>query len=306
LDIQGVYRNRSKVLWLNTELFLLHGFNHIPESIGMECLLVPTPWFTRSIQTDKRHLSAITQVERTHQGGQFLWMVTTNFANEEALLRLVDGVTAEAGHRGYFYITASVDQGSEMFDLFKRVGFTAIDTEQAWEYQYQETFEEPKNAVWRKSSPSDISAINCIQSNLFSPAQKWITPSALKSPPDYTLLIDREVQGSAYIIKNNNKAIAIPYYSQSVLFQNQSTTLLLRTLSIITLRLYVLLRGKQLLPESDLLEGYKKASDKRIRMIKHIAVMNESRETEYNHVKNGSTGDVLTPLSKTVEFKDKI
>jgi len=62
-DIVTLVRHHKKVLWLNTELFLMRGFQYIPSSIGLECLMFPVNVYTRAIRTNPIHAIAIGQVE---------------------------------------------------------------------------------------------------------------------------------------------------------------------------------------------------------------------------------------------------
>ena len=70
--------------------------------------------------------------------------------------------------------------------------------------------------------------------------------------------------------------------------------------------LYIIQQSSQHLSTSILLESCKEVSGKRLRMIKHLAIKNKSTIAEYNHASNGRHTDIVTPISKVVDFKDKI
>ena len=285
---------------------MLHGFTYIPGSIGLECLLFPTKWFTRSLQDDKRRLSVIAQINQDYKGGYFHWILRTEMADEDAIQRLLEEFSAEASQRGYLYLATSIDHDSDIIHQFELNGFTPIGWEQAWQYQNTEPLMCHEKPMWRRTSLSDLSAINQVRSKNLPPAEKWISPSVFQSPPHFSLFIEGELHGYAYVKKNNKTVVIIPFFSTTVRSPEIVTKHLIDVYFSNSLYMYILLRSGYEWSEAALLEHYKMASDRRIRMVKHLAVKIKELESERNRIANGSTSDVLTPLSKLIVFKDKI
>ncbi len=285
----------------------MHGFPYIPASIGAECLLFPTRWFTRSLQNHKRELSAISQIERLKRGGRLLWVVTTKKADYDAARTLIEGITSEAGRKGCLFVCTSIDRDSPAVNSLKLNGFAQIGWERAWLWKKNAQIKHRQlTSCWRKTKATDLFSIEQLQNKILSPAEKWITPSVHQSPPAYTLVIDGVIEGFAHLQSHNKTAIIIPSYSQSIPLPNHCTESLLQSIPDYYLYLYILLRGRGTAPESTMLEHYKCASGTRFRMVKHLVVRSEAREAEMNHLTNGSTTDALTTISKSNVFKDKI
>jgi len=284
----------------------LHGFTYIPVSIGLECLLFPTRWFTLSLQDSKRRLSAVAQLHQDYQGGCFQWMMMTDRVNENTIPRFLETLTTEASQRKYAFLTTSIDQDSDLIDPFILNGFVTIGWEQAWKYQHTDFIKTHDDRDWRLTTPTDNSSINQISNKNLSPAEKSITPSVIQNPPPFSFFIKNELHGYAYIKKNNKTVVVIPFFSPTVLSPALATKQLLDYFYTDNMLLYIILKSGSKWSDSFLLEHYKMASSKRVRMVKHLAIKIKDFESERSRVANGSTTDLLTPLSKSNAFKDKI
>ena len=293
-----------QVLWLNTELFLLHGFSFIPRSIGLECLLFPTRWFTRSAWKDRKTLAAMAQLERTQQHGRFLWMIAPDHSDNHALQLLLDQFCAEAGQRGCLHLTASIDDASPLVEQFKLNGFSPLGWEHVLLYENLDSEHLSEKTGWRKTNAYDIPAINALQNKILSLTEKWTANSIYENPPQYTLEINDELLGFAFVMLNGSIAVITPTYSNLVQSPQKMTKSLIQSHLINVIHAYIFLKSNHPQSTFSLLEHYKIASGTKIRMVKHIAVRNVSEEAERNQITNGQKTDVLTPLSKS--FKDKI
>lgn len=284
----------------------MHRFTYIPVSIGLECLLFPTRWFTLSLQDSKRRLSTIAQLHQDYQGGCFQWMMITDRVNENTIPRFLETLTAVASQRKYSFLTTSIDQDSDLIDPFILNGFVTIGWEQAWKYQHTDFIKTHDDRDWRLTTPTDHSSINQISNKNLSPAEKSITPSVNQNPPPFSFFIKNELHGYAYIKKNNKTVVVIPFFSPTVLSPALATKQLIDFYYTDYICVYILLKSGSEWHDSVLLEHYKMASSKRVRMVKHLAIKIKDYESERSRVANGSTTDLLTPLSKSNTFKDKI
>jgi len=215
-DLSGAYQFRTQILWLNTELFLLHGFSYIPRSIGLECMLFPTKWFTRSLWKNRKTLAAIAQVERVQQNGRFNWIIAPEHSEEHALQPLLDQVCFESGQRGCLHLTASIEDTSPVVEEFKLNGFTQLGWEHILQYMKSGTDPVAYKTTWRKMKPQDLPAISVLRNKTASLAEKWTLYSTYDNPPQYTLELNGEIAGFAFVIQNGTTAVIIPTISKHV------------------------------------------------------------------------------------------
>ncbi len=301
-----MYQNRSRVLWLNTELFLLHGFAHIPQSIGMECLLLPTKWMTRS-QRDKRHnFISISQLAFERNAGKLLWIIPPKEEINQSLSPLLDQFCVEAGLRGALYLSAAVAADSFLIDLFKAHGFSPIDWEQAWEFRCTSKIYDNTGLSWKRTSTADIPEITKIQIKTLSPAQRSILPSARVRPPQFSLLVNGKLSGFTYIKKHLDTIIATPMFTETVLFPANAINLLFLLHFSNYVHRYVIQKFNQIRGDSNLLEHYNSVQGKHVKMVKHLAVRNVMKEAVTNQMRDSRNTDILTTLHKSIDIKDKI
>jgi len=253
---------------------------------------------------DRKTLAAMAQVERTQQHGRFLWMISPDHLDNHALQLLLDQFCAEAGQRGCFHLTASIDDASPLVEQFKLNGFSQLGWEHVLLYENLDTKPLKEKTGWRRTNAYDIPAISALQNKILSLAEKWTANSFYENPPQYTLEINGELLGFAFVMLNGSTAVITPTYSNLVRSPQKMTESLIHSHLINVLRSYIILKSNHPQPAFTLLEHYKIASRTKIRMVKHISIRNVSEEAERNQITNGQKSDVLTPLSKS--FKDKI
>jgi hypothetical protein len=298
--------HRDQVLWLNTELFLTHDFSLIARNIGLECFLLPTRYFTRSIEGDSHGLIAIAQAECVHKGTSLLWVMALEDGNASAIHLLLDQLCIESGQRGGQFITASIDETSLFVDILLANGFNTLGWEQAWIYPKKEPHVPVIDPGWKMFSPVDIPAIQRLQNEILSAADQLIAPSIYHYPPQFIHFSEKEPDGFAHVNNNENSVIIYPAFSSKT--RNPEVLLqgLIDNHISFVLPVYIISRSECIMSESILLEHYKIASGKRLRMVKHLAVRNAIAEMQRSPLSNGRNTDALSPLSKSVEFKDKI
>jgi len=233
-------------------------------------------------------------------------MLQSENADEYAVQRLLEEFSAESGRRGYLYLTAAIDHDADLIKPFEQNGFSPIGWEQAWKYQNTKPLKHHQEMAWKSTSLSDLSAINQLRGQILPSAEKWISPSIFQSPPQFSLFLKGDLCGYAYIQKNNKTIIVTPCLSTTIRSPETATKMLLDDYFSNGFYLYILLKSGYVWSESALLEHYKMASNKRTRMVKHLMVKIKDLESERNRVANGSATDVLSPLSKSNAFKDKI
>ena len=284
----------------------MHGFSHIPSSIGLECLLFPVHWFTRTIRNNNGRTLAITQVEAENRGGQLLWMLPAHNPSEAANSMLLDRIAVEAGRRGLFFLKASVHEDSASVQLLQENGYHMQGWEQVWAYSLKKPVKETNQNGWRKTNSTDLHPLNILQHTIHSPQEKLTEPSVIEKPPQYTLDLNGRLQGYAYVNKGLDSALVTPLVSKDV---NDSGQLVLQLANIIFTNIaimYILQRSNQNWDNSTILESCKNVSGKRIKMVKHLAVREKSLAKEFNPAGGERHSDVVAPTARTTGFKDKI
>jgi hypothetical protein len=298
--------HRDQVLWLNTELFLTHDFSLIARNIGLECFLLPTRYFTRSIEGNSHDLIAIAQAKCVHEGTSLMWIMALEDNNPSAIHLLLDQLCIESGQHGSHFITASIEETSLFADILLANGFHTLGWEQAWIYPKQDSHAPITDSGWKMVSPVDIPVIQRLQNEILSPADQLIAPSIYHQPPQFIHFTEDGSDGFAFGFKYNDSVIIYPFFSSKTCNPEVLLQGLIDCHFPFILPVYIVARSESIMSESILLEHYKIASGKRLRMVKHLAVRNAIAEFQRSPLSNGRNTDVLSPLSKSVEFKDKI
>jgi hypothetical protein len=222
-------------------------------------------------------------------------MLLTDRPDENTAQHLLEGIMAEAYRRDYLFLNVASDENSDFINLFQLNGFDSVGWEQAWKYQKTQPLVAQKKAEWRKTSHSDFSSINHIRNKILSSAEKWTKPSVMQYPPRYSYFIEDELHGYAYINKYNKTVFVTPFFLPIVRSPELATKHLSDLYFTNVVLLYIILGSGFEWSETALLEHYKMASCRRIRMVKHLAVRIKDPESERNRITNGSTSDFLSP-----------
>jgi len=246
------------------------------------------------------------QAEYVHKGTSLLWVMALEDGNASAIHLLLDQLCIESGQRGSQFITASIEETSLFVDILLANGFNTLGWEQAWIYPRQESHVPIIDPGWKMVSPVDIPAIQRLQNEVLSPAEQMIAPSIYHHPPQFIHFSEKEPDGFAHVIKNEKSVIIYPLFSSKTRNPEALLQGLIDHHISFVLPVYIVARSECIMSESNLLEHYKIASGKRLRMVKHLAVRNAIAEFQRTPLSNGRNTDALSPLSKSVEFKDKI
>ena len=268
--------------------------------------MLPTRYFTRSIEGNSHGLIAIAQAECVQNGTSLLWMMPLEENNDSAIHLLFDQLCIESGQRGSRFITASIDETSLFTDVLITNGFHTLGWEQAWIYPKEGSQAAIIDHGWRMVSPVDMPSIQRLQNEALSPAEQQIAPSIYHYPPQFFHTSEEGPDGFAHVVKSINSFIIYPVFSPKTRNPEVLLQKLIDRHFSLSIPVYIVARSECNMSESILLEHYKIASGKRLRMVKHLTVRNAIAEIQRSALSNGRNTDALSPLSKTVEFKDKI
>jgi len=238
------------------------------------------------------------QIEEENKHGQLLWMLPSGDDNQETDRIMIEKMLVECGRRGYTYIMGSIDENSAFIDLFTESGFSILGWEQVWQYQPQENRPAKRSGIWTKTLESDVQQIEQLRCALLSPGEKFIESAKENEMPQFSLMVNGKVAGYAFAAVRLDQVIITPYLSHAV---NEPEAFIFQLLDDHYAGFssqYVIQESKLHLSASVLSEKCKKVSDRRKRIVKHIAIREMDALSAYNHAANGQKTNIVTPISK--------
>jgi len=256
---------------------------------------------------DEQHkLITIAQLKRNNNGGYFSWIITSNNLQNPSIRLLLDQFASEAGRMGCGFLFASAPKDSVMVDHLKKNGFISVGWEQVWAYRNALTEFTHEKSGWKPANDLSLHAVSLLQHQILPPAEKLIAPSVHREPPQYIFQQNGEVLGYARVIKNNKSTIVTPMLSSTIRNPERTINSLVDIIYTNGNLLYIIQRSNQNWAESIILEHYKKVAPTRNRMVKHMTVRITQTAKNMSRVIEGNNTDVITPVSKSTQFKDKI
>lgn len=294
-----LFHHRKKVLWLNTELFLMRGFQYIPSSMGLEILMFPTNWFTRAIRTNPFQSVAFGQVEIEHAGGRILWVVDLSDQEKAFSADLLDNLTMEAGLRGLHFLTASASKDDYAYEYLTNGGYTPAIWQKIWQYKADFQIDCTSEFTWRKVRHSDLFSINLLQSKLLSHIERAITPSTSKKSPAFILFHDDTVCGYAYVMTAHDKVMITPVIDSEKSLNETIIKNLVCKFFRRSRTYYLVQTSSQPWIETILADQIRIIQPRHEIMAKYLAVHDKQLASNYNRSKSNQHTDIVTPISKT-------
>ncbi|MCD6356355.1 MAG: hypothetical protein J7L66_03620 [Anaerolineaceae bacterium] len=284
----------------------MRGFEYIPSSIGLECLLFPSKWFTRTIHFNNYRTSAIAQVEMEYQGGRLLWALNVPDYGTAGFSFLLNNLAQEAGKRGAHFLTASIEKKNAAFELFMKAGYSYTSWETVFQYQPDKSMPDTLYLKWRKTLPVDLIAINQLQNKLLTAKEKIIVPPLKECAPNYALFSKDILCGYAYATISFNKAYITPFVDpelpdkQLILnmlinkyFRGRNLFYIKKTPSQSWMELTFSVNTGPILPRREII-------------VKHLAVREKGMLTNFNYSTHNRHTDIITSAVNTSHFKDNI
>ena len=301
-----MYRHRKKVLWLNTELFIMRGFQYIPSSIGLECLMFPINWYTSVIRTNPVHTVAIGQVEIEHTGGRILWAL--DLSNQVKMLSadLLDSLAVEAELRGLHFLTAAASKNEHPYEVLFNAGYSPSFWQKVWQYKIDFQADNTHTFVWRKVRSSDFFSINLLQSKLLSPNERTVIPPANKRPPAFILFYKGTACGYAYVMTSSEKVMITPMIESKIPFIGSVIKILVRKFFRHIPVYYLVQTSSQRWIETVLADQITLFHPRHEIMVKHLAVRDKNLASNFNHSISNRHTDIVTPIIKTNGYEDNI
>lgn len=293
-----LFRHRKKVLWLNTELCLIRGFQYIPSSVGLEILSFPTNWFTRAIRTNLFHAIAFGQVEIEHAGGRILWIVDLSDLEKSLSADLLDNLAVEAGLRGLHFLTASASKEDYAFKYLSDAGYTPTIWQKIWQCDSDIRAVCPSGFIWKKARPSDLLSINLLQSKLLSHNEKAITPPINKKPPAFILFHDDTLCGYANVMTAQDKVMITPIIDPEKPLYPSVIKNLIRKFFRRLSTYYLVQTSSQQWIETVMGDQILLIQPRQEIMVKYLAVRDKQLVSDYNRSRSNQHTDIVTPLSR--------
>ncbi len=284
----------------------MRGFQYIPSSIGLECLMFPINWYTRVIRMNSIRAVAIGQVEVEHAGGCILWAL--DLSNQENLLStdLLDNLAVEAGLRGLHFLKATAPKDEFSYEVLFNAGYSPSGWQKIWQYKVDIQTDNIPGFKWRKVRSSDLLSINLLQNKLLSSCERTITPPANKKPPAFILSHKETVCGYAYVMTSPDKVMITPIIDSEIPLTPSVLKILVdKFFRHISVR-YLVQTSSQQWIETALADQITLIQPRHEIMVKHLAVLDKNLVSNFNHSRSNRHIDIVTPIIKTNDYKDNI
>jgi len=294
-------------LWLNNELLLLHGLPNIFATICIECLFSPGSWFTQSIRLKNGGGSAFGQVTYNRQRSKINWLLDCSQANRGYLGHLVDNLVYEAGLKNSRLMLASSEPDQHLFSILRQAGFCVYGWEKYWKVIHT-TKESVRNSnfIWQRVSITDVPLVSQFQVKHLSPTIRSVTPQANEIPPDFVLWQGKQIRGYAYVRIFFEKGIITPILDPDIHLSSDIMAGLLIQQSKYISSWYI----KQIMAHSELecilSELAIPISRRRELMVKHFTIMNAQSVELYNHAREKSHANPITPFFHSNKTRDHL
>jgi len=284
----------------------MRGFQYIPSSIGLECLMFPINWYTRVIRANPVRAVAIGQVEIEHTGGRILWALDLSHQEKMLSANLLDNLAVEAGLRGLHFLAAAVSKDEYTYEVLFNAGYSPSAWQKIWQYKTDFQTDNPLGYKWRKARPSDLLSINLLQNKLLSPNERTIVPPANKKPPAFVLFHEETVCGYAYVMTAPDKILITPIIESEIPFTVSVINILVRKFFRHTPVYYLVQTSSQRWIETALADQIVLIQPRHEIMVKHLAVHDKNLASNFNHSRSNRHTDIVTPIIKTNGYEDNI
>ena len=284
----------------------MRGFQYIPSSIGLECLMFPINWYTRVIRSNPVHAVAIGQVEIEHTGGRILWVL--DLSNQEKMLSsdLLDNLAIEAGLRGLHFLTAAVSKDKYAYEVLFNAGYSPSTWQKIWQYKTDFQTENIPGFRWRKVRSSDLLSINLLQNKLILLNERAIIPPVNKKPPLFILFYEESVCGYAYVMTAPDKVMITPIIESEIPFAVSGLNILVRKFFHQISACYLVQTSSQRWIETALADQIALIQPRQEIMVKHLAVHEKNLASNFNPSRSNRHTDIVTPIIKTNGYEDNI
>lgn len=307
LHILTLYRHRNEVLWTNTELFIMRGFQQLIASVGIESILGSSAWFSQALAINTLQVYALGQVKLENHGARINWLLPVNNSQSDPLPILLDNLAVEAGLHGAAFITAAARVDDCLFKFLRHAGYSLYCWQAFWKLSKE--LQQPSNlheVTWSKPDSLDAIEITLLQQKLLSSAARSILISAAESLPDFILRINGQLIGYARVTCFNNRVMIVPIFAResfdlklvltsliSEFFANADKVFLLQSADIGWLTDDLEKIASILAPREELL-------------VKHLTAMQRIPKAELTPSANGKRANPATPMMPVSKHKDNI
>lgn len=253
-------------------------------------------WFTQSIRSGNFNPRAFGQVEQNHAHAKINWLLACDRDDENLLPKLIDNLSFEAGLHGAKFLTAALDQGSDLFSMLRKAGFCVIGWERFWKLNppVSPHFVE-FSGVWEKPVSSDAHKIHKFRMKHLSPAVRSISASDWNVLPDFVIIEDHSIAAYANVKSFGAKAILFPVMDESI---NESQAVLLGLTAMLpnyVATAYVAQTNSQAWLEEALHEIAIPATERREQLVKYFTVAEKAPLGLLNHSSESSHADPVSP-----------
>ena len=284
----------------------MRGFQCIPSSIGLECLMFPVNLYTRAIRTNLVNAVAIGQVEIEHTGGRLLWIFDQSNQEKTVFGDILDNLAIEAGLRGLHFLTGTAINEEYAYEMLSNAGYSPSFWQKIWRYSTNFLTDSAREFEWRKVKSSDVFSIDLLQNRLLSPNEKVITPPATKKPPAFILFHKGTACGYAYAVTSSNKVMITPIIEPKLPFTKSVLNVLVSKFFRHTPVHYLVEISSQRWIETTLANQITVIQPRHEIMVKHLAVRKILPSSSFIHSRNNSHTDVVTPIIKINSSEDNI
>jgi len=284
----------------------MRGFQYIPGSIGLECLLFPTHWFSCAIRSKNIHANAIAQVEIEHLGGRILWAYDLSAPETLVSLDLLDNLAIEAGLRGLHFLSAVVSDDAPVYSVLRKGGYSPYGSLKIWRIKKDLELKNHPGVQWRRSQTSDSLRIDFLRSRIISKRLMSITSPAEKKMPEYVLMLDGEFHGYAHIFSSADKVMITPFIGADAPSAVPALESLIGRYSLQKKDIYIEEYSSQAYIESVLMNCAEVIFPRQEILVKFFAIRSMVKTGNLNHVRANQHTDIITPISESHPFKDNI
>jgi len=284
----------------------MRGFQYIPSSIGLECLMFPVNVYTRAIRTNPIHAIAIGQVEIENMRGRVLWIFDQSDQEQPLFGNILDNLAIEAGLRRLHFLTGTAIIGEYAYEALSNAGYSPSAWQKIWLYRTTFLSDGVQKLEWRKVKPSDLLTIDLLQNKLLFPNEKTVTPPAAKKPPAFILFYEGAACGYAYAITSSNKVMITPIIKHELPFANSVIDALISKFFRHTPVHYLLQISSQQWIETALASQISLIQPRQEIMVKHLAVREILPSSNFVPSRSNRHTDVVAPIIKINGREDNI
>ena len=265
-------------------------------SVSIETLVGSGNWFTQSVRCKSFNPLAFGQVEYSFQRAEINWLLLCHTEEKAALFDLVENLSFESGLRGSKYLLASATLDSEEFSLLRRQGFSIYGWENYWRVdvsQLPATLQ--KGTRWRRAISRDQHDILQFQRRFIAPAMRLVTPLADEILPDFILLDDNGVLGTAKVNFSSNRSVVHFMFDPRTQNPKESMRELIILQAPQYTDWYICQQAGQDWLEEHLQCLAQPALARRELLVKHFAIREKLPVGILNHTTDNSHPDPITP-----------